>query len=60
MIILSYWAYLDFKINIYLVRKTMKEEISKILSNWSFLDRSELTISNISDYFRKFKRRRNT
>ena len=26
------WAYLDFKINIYLFRKTMKEEMSKVLS----------------------------
>jgi site-specific recombinase XerD len=32
MILLSYWTYLDFKINIYLFRKTIKEEMSKVLS----------------------------
>ena len=32
MILLSYWAYLNFKINIYLFRKTMKEEINPVIS----------------------------
>ena len=32
MILLSDWASLDFKINIYLFRKTMKEEINQGIS----------------------------